>query len=262
MTASARRNFAIALGLFVLMAISACSLEPVRDVASIVWRKSHDGYSVSERLEQFAPAVASRVQAKFEAAGLTYPPYEVAYLSFKDSRTLEVYARMSSSESWRFIEEYTVFGASGSLGPKLAEGDKQVPEGLYRVEYLNPNSRFHLSLGLNYPNEFDKRMAQVDGRTQLGGDIMIHGSSLSIGCLAVGDRAAEDLFVIAALVSTERVRVLISPTDFRRPSPIQLTEEPAWVHLLYLDLRTELQQFRREPNKTFEMRRSASPLEG
>ena len=70
--------------------------------------------------------------------------------------------------------EYPILAASGVLGPKLREGDKQVPEGIYGAEALNPNSKFHLSIRLNYPNTFDRRMAQSDGRTQLGGDIMIH----------------------------------------------------------------------------------------
>ena len=51
---------------------------------------------------------------------------------------------------------YPVLGASGVLGPKLKEGDRQVPEGVYRVPELNPNSDFHLSLRLDYPNEFDR----------------------------------------------------------------------------------------------------------
>ncbi len=65
--------------------------------------------------------------------------------------------------------------------PKFKEGDGQIPEGIYGIEYLNPNSKFHLSMKINYPNSFDKEMAKIDNRKNLGGDIMIHGSNKTIG---------------------------------------------------------------------------------
>ena len=61
-------------------------------------------------------------------------------------------------------------------------------------------------------------MASGDGREQLGGDVMIHGMVASIGCLAVGNEAAEDLFVLAAWFGIDNLRVVICPTDFRRPA--------------------------------------------
>ena len=94
----------------------------------------------------------------------------------------------------------------GASGPKIQRGDKQVPEGVYGISYLNPNSAYHLSLGVNYPNAFDREMAAKDGRKNLGGDIMIHGKNVSSGCLAVGDEPAEELFVLAAEVGTRTSR--------------------------------------------------------
>ena len=126
------------------------------------------------------------------------------------------------------------------------EGDHQVPEGVYRAEFLNPNSRFHLSIRLNYPNAFDRQMAAADGREQLGGDIMIHGSSSSVGCLAMGDQAAEDLFVLSALVTKERTRIVVSPTDFRLANSRVDVSVPPWVSRLYESLRVELAQYERE----------------
>ena len=89
-----------------------------------------------------------------------------------------------------FVLADPILAASGVSGPKR-EGDKQVPEGFYRIELLNPNSRYHLSLRVNYPNADDLERARQDGRalSTLGGDIMIHGGSASIGCLALGDPA-------------------------------------------------------------------------
>src|SRR5690606_4961 len=98
----------------------------------------------------------------------------------------------------RFVRALPVLAASGRVGPKLQYGDYQVPEGFYRIEALNPNSRFHLALRVNYPNAFDRAEAAREGRTHLGGDIMIHGSNASVGCLAMGDVVSEDLFVLAA----------------------------------------------------------------
>jgi hypothetical protein len=225
--------------------VAVVSSDVVRGFAYFLWAKLRGGYSINERLALHGPEVETRLRPRFLAAGVTYPPHELSYVSFKDTRHLEVYGRGSPNQPWQFVLEYPVLGASGTLGPKLMEGDNQVPEGIYAAEYLNPNSRFHLSIRLNYPNEFDRQMAESDGRTKLGGDIMIHGSSSSIGCLAVGDQAAEDLFVLAALVSRDRLRIIVSPTDFRQPAAQVPVLEPVWVGTLYDSIRAELQQYRR-----------------
>jgi hypothetical protein len=226
--------------------------EGPRNVATFAWTRVRDSYTVEERLRQHGPAVEARLRGPFAAAGLPYPPAELAYVAFKDTRRLEVYGRASPERPWRFVKAYPVLGASGGLGPKLAEGDEQVPEGIYRAESLNPNSRFHLSIRLDYPNAFDRRMGRADGRRRLGGDIMIHGGTASIGCLAMGNPAAEELFVLAALARPQHVSVLISPTDFRiEPAQARMAPaQPTWVRTLYATLRTELQQFRQvvQPN--------------
>ncbi|HET9864834.1 MAG TPA: hypothetical protein VFP37_15430, partial [Steroidobacteraceae bacterium] len=108
---------------------------------------------------------------------------------------------------------------------------------------LNANSRFHLSIRLNFPNSFDLARAHEDGRTQIGSDIMIHGTSASIGCLAMGNEAAEDLFVLAALAGKEHVEIVIAPTDFRS-SAIQVPNGvPGWLSILYGQIKTELEKF-------------------
>ena len=154
------------------------------------------------------------MQRVFRANNLSYPPQDVAFLAFKNTKLLQVYVT-NAQKKWVKIKEYPILAASGILGPKLREGDMQVPEGIYKVTYLNPNSRFHLSLRLNYPNEFDKRQAAKTGRGNLGSDIMIHGNAVSAGCLAMGDPAIEELFVLVADVGMSQVEVVISPVDFR-----------------------------------------------
>jgi len=215
----------------------------------IVWQFAgtgwHGPFKVEDRLAQFGARANARLAPRFAAAEVAYPPQEIALLAFKDARILQLYAR-SSGQDWRFVHSYAVQGASGFLGPKLHEGDEQVPEGLYRVTLLNPNSRFHVSLRLDYPNAFDRRMAQEDHRTRLGGDIMIHGKTVSAGCLAMGDEAAEDLFTLAAQVLPARMRVLISPTDFRQGAWLMpVSGSPVWTSDLYHQIEAELRQFPR-----------------
>jgi len=132
---------------------------------------------------------------------------------------------------------------SGTQGPKLRQGDMQVPEGLYQAEFLNPNSRFHLSIKLNYPNAFDLAQANAEGRTNLGSDIMIHGTTASIGCLAMGNQVAEDLFILAALSGKERVNIVVAPTDFRRTEVRAATGSPPWLTELYRNIKAALSQF-------------------
>lgn len=204
-------------------------------------------YTVAQRVEQFTPAVTARVKPAFDAAGLAWPPRELAYLAFKDARTLDVYGRDGGDKPWRFVKRYPVLAASGTLGPKLVEGDGQVPEGIYSAEFLNANSRFHLSIRLNYPNVFDRRMARADQRTRLGGDIMIHGNAVSAGCLAMGDEAAEDLFILSALAPEQRTQIIVSPSDFRSGRTKLIDDgQPPWIGELYDKLRAELKQYPRK----------------
>ena len=78
-----------------------------------------------------------------------------------------------------------------------------------------------------------------------GSDIMIHGSTASIGCLAMGDPAAEELFVLAARTGIENIEVILSPVDFRmRELPPEMPSVPAWMPPLYAEIRKKLAGFR------------------
>ena len=178
----------------------------------------------------------------FASAGVPYPPSRFLLLGLKQERELQLYAA-GPGQALAFIRSFAVLGASGGLGPKLREGDRQVPEGVYEIVYLNPRSIAHLSLALGYPNEFDRAHAAEEGRedTILGGDIMIHGGWGSVGCLAIGDQAIEDLFVLAADAGYERGIVVISPVDFRRASlPDEDRLAGEWVDQLYAWLSSEV----------------------
>ena len=196
--------------------------------------------TVEGRVAAYGGAARERMRPAFEAAGVAYPPRAVTLVGLKQERRLEVYAGARAG-ALRFVHASPVLAASGVAGPKLREGDLQVPEGVYRVALLNPNSRFHLSLRVDYPNAFDRRNADADGRTDLGGDIMIHGNAVSIGCLAIGDAAVEELFVLAADVGHERVSVVLSPLDLRSaPLPAALAGAHPWSGELYAAIRAAL----------------------
>jgi hypothetical protein len=201
--------------------------------------------TVQDVLDLYGAEAEQRLEPYFYSAGVPYPPAAVAFLGFKAEQRLEVWAR--HQDAWVFIRAYRIEAASGTTGPKLREGDYQVPEGFYAIEALNPNSRFHLSLKLDYPNAVDRQQAALEGRDQLGGDIFLHGKDVSVGCLAMGDVAIEELFVLVARTGIERVTVLLAPYDFRQHVMQHDSNRPAWVEALYREIHRELGQFTRTP---------------
>jgi hypothetical protein len=193
-------------------------------------------YTLTQRLREIGPSAQERLHEKFVAAKAPWRPAELALVAIKDEKVLELYAKPPSG-SWTFIHRYPVLAASGVTGPKLRRGDKQVPEGVYGISFLNPNSRYHVALRVNYPNAFDRRMGSKDGRTDLGGDIMIHGKAASVGCLAIGDAAAEELFVLAA------------ETDFRKnPVPEPQDGQPRWLPALYTEVAAAMAPYKAPPS--------------
>jgi hypothetical protein len=214
-------------------------------VLAVVWPGGlmAASFTIADRLEQFRPHVERRLEADVERVDAVWPPERLALLGFKQERVLEVWLPAKSAK-WVCVRSYPVLAASGGLGPKLREGDLQVPEGIYGLEYLNPNSRFHLSMKVSYPNAWDRARAREDGRTRLGGDIMIHGRDVSIGCLAVGDEAVEELFVMAALAGVANAEVLLCPVDFRVRSLPRGVRIPPWMTEVYEELKAELDRFR------------------
>jgi hypothetical protein len=196
--------------------------------------------TIADRVAQYGPVARARLAPYFAAARVPYPPDRFVLVGFKRERELDLFAA-GPGRPLAFLRSYPIWGASGVLGPKLRGGDRQVPEGIYGIEYLNPNSVAHLSLALTYPNDYDRARAEEDGREDLGGNIMIHGGSGSIGCLAVGDQAAEDLFILAADSGFQRAVVVVSPVDFRRTVlPPDYRPSADWVDDLYRSIRSEL----------------------
>lgn len=198
--------------------------------------------TIEQVLSVLGPPVERRLRPAFDRAGVPFPPQNLTLLALKEEKQLELYV-YDTSGTPRFVLSYPILATSGTAGPKLREGDKQVPEGFYRIELLNPNSRFHLSLRVNYPNATDIERARSDGRdlSTLGGDIMIHGGVESIGCVAIGDPAVEELFVLVARTGLDNVRLAVAPRDFRREkAPAAPLDAPLWTVELHDQLRSEM----------------------
>lgn len=103
------------------------------------------------------------------------------------------------------LQAYRIDLGFAAEGPKQFEGDGKTPEGAYTVDRRNPDSLFHLSIGISYPNEADVAFAAAQGR-EPGGDIFIHGGprpgidaikpDWTAGCIAVSDREIEDIYAM------------------------------------------------------------------
>lgn len=134
------------------------------------------------------------LRRRFADAGASFPPTSIYLRAFKREAELELWAETSSGRYAR-VDRYPICAPSGTLGPKHREGDRQVPEGFYRIAHFNPSSSFHLSLGIDYPNVLDRRR----GERHPGGAIYLHGDCVTVGCIPVTDARIEELYVAAVL---------------------------------------------------------------
>jgi len=124
---------------------------------------------------------------------------------FKAEREMEIWGATNNHGPFRLLVKYPIAAMSGELGPKRREGDMQAPEGFYYINRFNPDSQFHLSLGLNYPNSSDRKLGD---RTHLGSDIFIHGNHVSAGCLAMTDPVIDVIYRLASHARDEGESVI------------------------------------------------------
>ena len=140
------------------------------------------------------------LKKQFEKQNLTWPPQAMYLRSFKFDRQLEIWVKSNSKEPYKLFKTYKVCQQSGSMGPKRVEGDYQVPEGFYYINEFNPNSNYHLSLGLNYPNASDRILSDAN---RPGSAIYIHGDCVSTGCIPITDAPIEELYFLASNVRNQ-----------------------------------------------------------
>ena len=136
------------------------------------------------------PALAAQLRTRH----LSPARLEVFFRLIKTSRALEVWARNQGEVAFQLLRTYPLAATSGTLGPKRRAGDEQVPEGFYTIDRFNPQSAFHLSLGLDYPTPDDILAAGV---ADPGGDIFLHGSNVTVGCLPITDAGIEEVYLLA-----------------------------------------------------------------
>jgi len=143
------------------------------------------------RLEEVVLRVEQPLRLRVEATGFDWGA-PVFIRIFKQSDELEVWLQKSDG-IFDLFKTYPICRWSGDLGPKLKQGDQQSPEGFYFVTptAMNPQSSYHLSFNLGYPNTYDR----AHGRT--GDYLMVHGRCVSIGCYAMTDRSIEELYLLA-----------------------------------------------------------------
>lgn len=113
--------------------------------------------------------------------------------TYKKESELEIWKRRKSDGKYALLKTYPMCRWSGQLGPKVREGDRQVPEGFYAIapSQMNPNSNYYLSFNVGYPNAYDRAL----GRT--GGMIMVHGDCSSAGCFSMTDNQIAEIYAIA-----------------------------------------------------------------
>ena len=207
-------------------------------------RKLNWENAVDHAIANYGLKQEPRLRALFSKAKIQYPPKDIALLAFKKEQSIQLWAK-NQSNAWKYVHTYPLTAFSGRLGPKLKESDGQIPEGIYRLTTFNPFSSFHLSMMINYPNSFDKEKGYVDGRKNLGNNIFIHGKNLSVGCLAIGDLAIDQLFILARRVGLSNIKVIIAPNDLRKdkkPSTSTFAQ-PRWLPELYKQISDSLKPF-------------------
>jgi murein L,D-transpeptidase YafK len=152
---------------------------------------------------------------QFEEKKLKWPAKYIYIRSFKYDSQLEVWVKQEKNEQFKLFKTYKVCALAGTLGPKRMAGDYQVPEGFYYINEFNPKSNYHLSLGLNYPNTSDRMLSDS---LQPGGDIYIHGSCVTTGCIPITDGQIEELYILASQAKNEGedfIPVHIFPISFK-----------------------------------------------
>lgn len=118
----------------------------------------------------------------------------------KSERTLTLYANRRA-----FLVIGGIQLGDAPVGHKRFQGDERTPEGRYSIDWSNPDSAYHLSLHISYPNAADEAYAATQGRSA-GGMIMIHGQPNGVagrmrgdwtdGCIALANDEVEYLWQV------------------------------------------------------------------
>lgn len=147
--------------------------------------------SVNDFSPKAHKALSAELAAEMKAKGMSRTSPILARV-FKEEGKVEIWKQKTDGR-YAVIAAYDICKWSGKLGPKFTEGDRQAPEGFYTVRpgQMNPNSQYHLSFNIGYPNAYDK----VNGRT--GSNLMVHGACSSSGCYSMTDDQMDQIYTFA-----------------------------------------------------------------
>ncbi len=183
------------------------------------------GDFVNSRISAVYKRTEDSLKAEFKRKNLAWPPTEMYVRSFKFDRQMEVWVKSSSASvnsPFVLLKTYKVCTQSGSMGPKRMEGDFQVPEGFYYINEFNPNSSYHLALGLNYPNSSDRILSNS---SRPGSNIYIHGNCVSTGCIPITDVPMEEVYILASIVKNsgrqEFIPVHVFPVKYNNKKSLE-----------------------------------------
>jgi murein L,D-transpeptidase YafK len=182
----------------------------------------------NSRVKQAYDEKEGTIKKHFADKKLNYPGFQLFIRAFKKEMKLEAWVKEKGKQKFNLLVTYDFCTTSGKLGPKRQEGDLQIPEGVYHVSHFNPLSKFHLAVGVSYPNTEDKKYGDP---VHPGGAIYIHGDCVSTGCIPINDERIKELYLLAVEARNngqEKIPIHIFPTRMKPGSVTKLiTEENA-----------------------------------
>jgi len=183
-----------------------------------------------------------KLKKEFQEKSLPWPSKYMYIRSFKYDSELEVWVKQKPEEPYRRFKTYKICALAGRLGPKRFEGDYQVPEGFYYINQFRPNSSYHLALGVNYPNASDRILSD---QRRPGGEIYIHGSCVTVGCIPLTDPVIEELYVLAAntrAAGQDFIPLHVFPVQFKKDKSKGVLEDYLKIHPEYRPLAFNLEK--------------------
>jgi murein L,D-transpeptidase YafK len=164
------------------------------------------------RVKQAIKKKESLVRERLKNHYINLDDFNLLMVAYKAEKRLDIFAKKPHERRYIKIISYPICDISGKMGPKRKRGDLQTPEGFYHIDRFNPGSSYHLSFRVNYPNLADRRKSPY---SDLGGDIYVHGSCATIGCLPMTDELIEEIYIMAiyAMNSQEKIPVYIFPFE-------------------------------------------------
>jgi TonB C terminal len=199
------------------------------------------GLTVDQALAKFGPDAKKRLLPCFQRAKVKYPPQQISLICFKDDGRLFLFAKGEDGKQ-KQITSYQIVSNSGVQGPKLKEGDLQVPEGFYKITRLDAMT--HMAMWVNYPNPSDGANAKTDRRTDLGGNIQIHGGVYSTGCLVITNDDMAELLVLGHAIGCKNIELIVAPCNLLVKKPeVDFGKQPKWLPNLYKELKRALAAF-------------------